>query len=156
MSLRLLYLIFCQVLGLVLLSCRTSSAKDVELLVLRHDVAILRRTNPHHAWTGRTGPCSPRSCGGCPAHCVAGAWSSRIALNVSNVPGPRHPVSVLGAPVRSMHSLVEIGPRHALRVAVVSVADTLCYGLLAAPDVIADLDVLAAAIDEEAATLSGT
>ena len=46
MSLRLLYLIFWQVLGLVLLLCRTSAAKDVELLVLRHEVAILRRTNP--------------------------------------------------------------------------------------------------------------
>ena len=45
-SLRLLYLIFRQVLGLVLLSCRTSSAKDIELLVLRHEVAVLRRTNP--------------------------------------------------------------------------------------------------------------
>jgi hypothetical protein len=45
-SLRLLYLIFCQVLGLVLLSCRTSSTKDIELLVLRHEVAILSRTNP--------------------------------------------------------------------------------------------------------------
>jgi hypothetical protein len=42
----LLYLIFWQVLGLVLLSCRTAAAKDVELLVLRHEVAILRRTNP--------------------------------------------------------------------------------------------------------------
>ena len=77
-----------------------------------------------------------------------------FALNVSNVPGPPHPVSVLGAPVRSMHSLVELAPRHALRVAVVSVADTLCYGLLADPDVIADLDVLATAVEEEAATLS--
>ena len=46
MSLRLLYLIFRQVLGLVLLLGRTSSAKDVELLVLRHEVAVLRRTNP--------------------------------------------------------------------------------------------------------------
>jgi hypothetical protein len=45
-SLRLLYLIFWLVLGLVLLPCRTSSAKDVELLVLRHEVAILRRANP--------------------------------------------------------------------------------------------------------------
>jgi putative transposase len=45
-SLRLLYLIFRQVLGLVVLSCRSSAAKDVELLVLRHEVTVLRRTNP--------------------------------------------------------------------------------------------------------------
>jgi putative transposase len=44
-SLRLLYLIFQQVLGLVLLLGRTSS-KHIELLVLRHEVAVLRRTNP--------------------------------------------------------------------------------------------------------------
>src|SRR5215213_812829 len=44
--LRLLYLIFQQVLGLVLLVGRTSSTKDVELLVLRHEVAVLRRTHP--------------------------------------------------------------------------------------------------------------
>jgi len=35
-SLRLLYLVFRQVLGLDLLVGCTSSAKDVELLVLRH------------------------------------------------------------------------------------------------------------------------
>ena len=46
MSLRLLYLIFRQVLGFVVLMCRTSATKDVELLVLRHEVAVLRRTNP--------------------------------------------------------------------------------------------------------------
>ena len=45
-SLRLLYLIFSQVLGLVLLMGHTSATKDVELLVLRHEVAVLRRTNP--------------------------------------------------------------------------------------------------------------
>src|SRR3954452_8749886 len=44
--LRLLYLIFQQILGLTLLMSRTSSSKDVELLVLRHEVAVLRRTHP--------------------------------------------------------------------------------------------------------------
>ena len=45
-SLRLLYLIFRHVFGLVLLLGRTSATKDIELLVLRHEVAVLRRTNP--------------------------------------------------------------------------------------------------------------
>ena len=45
-SLRLLYLIFQQVLGLLVLLGRTSAIKDVEMLVLRHEVAVLRRTNP--------------------------------------------------------------------------------------------------------------
>jgi hypothetical protein len=45
---RLLYLILCQVLGLILLLSRSSSAKDVELLVLRHEVSVLRRTTRQH------------------------------------------------------------------------------------------------------------
>ena len=45
-SLRLVYLIFDRLLGWPTLLGRTSSSKDVELLVLRHEVAILRRTNP--------------------------------------------------------------------------------------------------------------
>ena len=45
-SLRLLYLIFYRLLDLLTLLGRASSAKDVELLVLRHEVAVLRITNP--------------------------------------------------------------------------------------------------------------
>src|SRR5918997_2471230 len=45
-SLRLLYLIFFRVLNLLLLLGRSSASKDVELLVLRHEVAVLRRVNP--------------------------------------------------------------------------------------------------------------
>jgi transposase InsO family protein len=54
-SLRLLYLIFWQVLGLVLLIGRASATKDVELLVLRHEVAVLRRTTqrPRLDWADR-------------------------------------------------------------------------------------------------------
>jgi putative transposase len=45
-SLRLAYLIFDRLLDWLTLLGRTSSSKDVELLVLRHEVAVLRRTNP--------------------------------------------------------------------------------------------------------------
>src|SRR5437764_3319419 len=46
MALRLLYLIFLRLVGLLVLLGRSSASKDVELLVLRHEVAVLRRTNP--------------------------------------------------------------------------------------------------------------
>jgi hypothetical protein len=39
---------------LVLLS-RSTASKDIELLVLRHEVAVLRRTHPGPRWTGPTG-----------------------------------------------------------------------------------------------------
>jgi hypothetical protein len=45
-SLRLLYLIFGQLISWLTLHARTTSSKDIELLVLRHEVAVLRRTNP--------------------------------------------------------------------------------------------------------------
>jgi putative transposase len=45
-SLRLLYLIFLRLLTLLLLLGRSSASKDVELLVLRHEVTVLRRATP--------------------------------------------------------------------------------------------------------------
>ena len=46
MLFRLLFLIFLRLLGWLVLLGRSSALKDVELLVLRHEVAVLRRARP--------------------------------------------------------------------------------------------------------------
>ncbi|MCW2938410.1 MAG: Integrase catalytic region [Actinomycetia bacterium] len=55
MALRLIYLIFVRFLGGLALLTRSGIAKDVEILVLRHQLAVLRRqvTRPSTSWADR-------------------------------------------------------------------------------------------------------
>ncbi len=55
MSLRLIYLVFCRIAEWLALLAGTGATKDVEILVLRHENAILRRQNPTPRldWTDR-------------------------------------------------------------------------------------------------------
>jgi hypothetical protein len=86
MLLRLIYLVFCRIAGRLALLAHISAAEDVEILVLRHDDAVLRRRNPEPrldraggssgggtggacnypaGWPGRaTWFCSPYTCTG--------------------------------------------------------------------------------------------
>jgi hypothetical protein len=52
---RLLYLISCVVFGWFRLLARSAAAKDVEILILRHDVTVLRRrvSRPRPSWPER-------------------------------------------------------------------------------------------------------
>lgn len=77
----------------------------------------------------------------------------RFALSVSNVPGPREPVSVLDSPVARLHSLAEIGEHHALRVSAMSLAGLLCFGLCVDPDLVDRPQLMAEGIEAEAQEL---
>jgi len=112
---------------------REHDAEQLEQLT-----ATLAKASPHLAHLAQRIEATPRS----------------FALAVSNVPGPRRAVSVLGSPVESMHSLAEIGMNHALRVAVVSVSGELCFGLIADPAIVDDLDVMGRGIEAHAAALA--
>jgi putative transposase len=48
---RFAYLMLARVLSWMTLLARSDAAKDVEILVLRHEIAVLRRHNPRPRMT---------------------------------------------------------------------------------------------------------
>jgi WS/DGAT/MGAT family acyltransferase len=77
-----------------------------------------------------------------------------FALNVSNVVGPWTSPSLLGAPVRALYSIADVDHRHGLRVAVISMADELYFGLCADPAIVGELEPLVDGIRAEGAALA--
>jgi diacylglycerol O-acyltransferase len=77
-----------------------------------------------------------------------------FALNVSNVVGPRRSPFLLGAPVRALYSIADVDERHGLRVAVISMADELHFGLCADPAIVDELEPLVDGIRAEDAALA--
>jgi diacylglycerol O-acyltransferase len=76
-----------------------------------------------------------------------------VNLLISNVPGPPTTLYFGGARLRSLYPLGPIYDGVGLNVTVVSSADTIGFGFVTCPDVLADVDALAAGLTDEFARL---
>jgi putative transposase len=55
-ALRLIYLLFSKLLSWMVLRTRSDTAKEIEILVLRHQLAVLQRRTPRPRSAGQTEP----------------------------------------------------------------------------------------------------
>ena len=76
-----------------------------------------------------------------------------FALSISNVPGPREPVHVLGGRVVELYSVAEPADRHALRASAVSLSGRMGFGFCTDPDAVPGVPELAAGLDASLAEL---
>jgi diacylglycerol O-acyltransferase / wax synthase len=76
-----------------------------------------------------------------------------FALSVSNVPGPREPVSLLGAHVAELYSVAEPADRHALRASAISLAGRMGLGFCTDPGAVPGVADLADGLDASLAEL---
>jgi len=68
-------------------------------------------------------------------------------LTVSNIPGPREPLYMLGCPLDEVYPVVPIPERHALSIGVTTVGEGAFFGLYADPRSLPGIDGLAGEID---------
>lgn len=83
------------------------------------------------------------------------AGSARLYnLTVSNVPGPRTPVYMLGAQLREAYPVVPLSEEHALSIGVFTYCGGVHFGCYADPDAFPEVDALPAAMQDAANALA--
>jgi WS/DGAT/MGAT family acyltransferase len=68
-------------------------------------------------------------------------------LTVSNIPGPREPLYMLGCELEEAYPVVPIADRHGLSIGMTTIREDAFFGVYAAPDSLPDADALAEDID---------
>ena len=84
----------------------------------------------------------------------ARAAAGPVNMIVTNVPGPQVPLYQLGSKLLGIYPLVPCFPRSGLGVAVFSYDGQLCWGLNADPELVPDLSMFSAMLEDSLAELS--
>ena len=71
---KLAYLTLCRSIQLLTLLAHGEATKDLEILVLRHQLMVLRHQTPRPRLEPADAPCSPRSAGHCPEPAGRASW----------------------------------------------------------------------------------
>ena len=83
------------------------------------------------------------------------ASSARVFnLTVSNIPGPRFPVYMLGAKLSEAYPVVPIAEEHSLSIGMFSYLDHMFFGLYADPDTLPEVHELPRVLDGEVRALA--
>jgi diacylglycerol O-acyltransferase / wax synthase len=92
-------------------------------------------------------------------HVVSRLMASPRAFNlvVSNIPGPREPLYMLGCELEEVYPVVPLADRHAISIGLTTIGDGAFFGIYADPESLPDVEPLATFIDESIdALLSAT
>jgi diacylglycerol O-acyltransferase / wax synthase len=68
-------------------------------------------------------------------------------LVVSNIPGPREPMFMLGCELKEAYPVVPLADGHALSIGMTTIQDRACFGLYAAGQCLSAVDSVAAALE---------
>jgi hypothetical protein len=74
-AVKLIYQMFAKLLSWMVLHARSDTANEIEILVLRHQLAVLHRRTPGPGSAGPTAPSSPLSPGYYLFVAVTDSWS---------------------------------------------------------------------------------
>jgi diacylglycerol O-acyltransferase / wax synthase len=120
---------------------------------------VRRLRNVHHAMSERKEAGDPEAADAAlsaidylprPAqHALSRAAASPRSFNitVSNIPGPRDPMYMLGCEMEEAYPVVPIADDHAVSIGMTSVGDKACFGFYAARESLPDADRMAAQVD---------
>jgi hypothetical protein len=83
-------------------------------------------------------------------HVVSRMMASPRAFNlvVSNIPGPREPLYMLGCELEEVYPVVPLADRHAISIGLTTIGNGAFFGIYADPESLPDIEQLATFIDE--------